>query len=129
MIQESYCSFEVSKLLKEKGFNAEISTFYSPKGELQIWCPEDKLTNSGTETGWWKCIAPTHQMAMRWLREVHNIHIVIECGTGRNLVLVYFCNIRKIRPTRIAIRNDVGYYNTYEETVEAALKYVLENLI
>lgn len=48
-ISEDYCSFEVSKLLKEKGL-------------IQV-----------TDTGYTEC--PTHALAIKWIRENFKIHI------------------------------------------------------
>lgn len=33
MIKEAYCSFEVAKLLKEKGFNEEVISYYDTDGQ------------------------------------------------------------------------------------------------
>jgi hypothetical protein len=73
---------------------------------------------------------PTHQMAMAWLREVHNIFIVIEPH-------MYDYINEKNSSYVISLWQGDNYsenitskdYPTYEEAVEAALKYSLENLI
>ena len=108
-IKEDYCSFEVVKLLREKGFKKEE------------WCEDD-----------WAY--PTHAFAMKWLREIHRIHIdiIIE---GNGCCIEYKAHIRPfnlIYPTRCFDSIDtivVGRYNTYKEAVEAGLKHCLENLI
>lgn len=73
MIKEDYVSFEIAKLLKEKGF--DIPSFnpeewpccmYDEEGKLQWGCYSDK----------WYCRI-TLQMEMKWLREVHSIDISI----------------------------------------------------
>lgn len=134
MIEESYCSFEVAKLLKEKGFNAELSTFYSPKGELQVWCPSDKLTNSGTETGWWSCLAPSHQMAMAWLRKEHHKIIIIRYGKvgyagepSSKWHLQWWWELLNKRGEFCESNMNTGN-SSPEEAIEEAIKHVLENL-
>ena len=76
MINEDYVSFEVAKLLKEKGFDWDCITYYVD------YEPNDVKYSMLFEnnTTWEKrcCSAPTHQMAMKWLREEKNIFIVIE---------------------------------------------------
>lgn len=70
MIKEAYVSFEVAKLLKEKGFNISIDS------KNWIYCMYDENGNIhwGTyDKNWYFRI--THQMIMQWLREVHNIMI------------------------------------------------------
>jgi hypothetical protein len=77
--------------------------------------------------------APTLQMAMKWLREVHNLHIEVyrtACG--------YLYIISKV-PTGSDLYNNgdaydgddenSGQWTTYEKACEAAIKYCLENLI
>lgn len=67
-------------------------------------------------------------MAMAWLREVHNLCISIYYlfPYGYTIDILYtdkdthFTEFRKIRNNQ---------YDTYEDAVEAALKYTLENLI
>ena len=126
-ITEDYVSFETAKLLKEKKFDAETDTYYSPEGKFKIWCPnglKSYLDNNGTETWWWKCIAPTKSMAMKWLREVHDVYINI----------IY--NDTYVRPYEFRIikqhsasKSDAYRYITYEECVEKAIEFCLENLI
>jgi len=130
MIKEAYCSFEVSKLLKEKGFdvygdgsfgsNTEIHKEYSPNG---------KTINTlyGAKPHKDAYPAPTHQMAMAWLREEKRIFIrIIEACTGE----VFRYEIYNHTPD-----NNGNYYisniyvDSYEEAVEAALKYTLEKFI
>lgn len=78
MIKEVYCSFEVAKLLKEKGFDAQCRSAYTNYGQLFTTQIQQYITNIICSKGnLWECIAPTHQMAMKWLREVHNIDICV----------------------------------------------------
>ena len=71
MIKEAYCSFEVSKLLKEKGFNERSYCYYYLNGEIRQ-AIADAPWNNGVMEPILIC-APTHQMAMAWLREEKNI--------------------------------------------------------
>ena len=130
MITEDYVSFETAKLLKEKGFNENTDKqFNSDKivGDYNITdrsrYPERYLD------------APTLQMAMKWLREVHKLYITvvpfplnfehedIQDGWG--------CEVTHLSD----LSYDGNYeffqkrYPTHEEATEAAIKYCLENLI
>lgn len=128
-ITEDYVSFEVANLLKEKGFNEPC---------FQMWeCGPDKkylfrLQNSCYQniTEEDSCLAPTHQMATKWLREKHNICIVIEPHAYD------YVNEKNASYVASLWQGDNYYenitskdYSTYEETVEAILKYILKNLI
>lgn len=125
MIKEAYVSFEIAVLLKEKGFDEKCRASYNSKGELFLHSKSYYPIECGE--GY---VAPTQQMAMAWLREVHNIFIVIEPHT-------YDYINEKNSSYVISLWQGDNYYEnitskdypTYEDTVEAALKYVLENLI
>ena len=136
MIKEAYCSFELAKLLKEKGFNEKCRGGYHYEFDdndniivmFEEWMAQP-YNNDVVDEGF-LCSAPTHQMAMAWLREVHNIFIVIEPH-------MYDYINEKNSSYVISLWQGDNYsenitskdYPTYEEAVEAALKYSLENLI
>ena len=125
MIKEAYVSFEVAKLLKEKGFNEPCRSYYTDYEDyIDFSYCNDELTD--LQMGVWETLRPTHQMAMKWLRE-KSVIIVIQPE--------YFNIESKCSTWGVDIWADDNYeklqgdYPKYEEAVEAALKYVLENLI
>ena len=116
MITEDYVSFETAKLLKEKGFDGVVQLHYNNlSGKIYSSNPITK-----------NCIkAPTIQMAMKWLREVHNIDIFPwKIGKG-----VYSCAIFNSNTSQDLSSDKDFPSEKYEETAEAAIKYCLENLI
>lgn len=123
-ITEDYVSYEVAKLLKEKGFDAPCRSYYTDYEDyIDFSYCNDELTD--LQMGVWETLRPTHQMAMKWLRE-KGIHISIDTviSSSGN---IYF-NIDTY--SEDSGRNHlVDFYDSYEEAVEAALKYCLENLI
>ena len=128
MIKEAYCSFEVAKLLKEKGFN-ELARFYyfEPRQSPEMFPSQREHRNTDKIYGENTLIAPTHQMAMRWLREVHNIIIEPESvWNGKEWEYLLFVVTPQNADSPYYEHNP---YKSYEECVEAALKYVLKNLI
>ena len=72
MITEDYCSYEISRLLEEKGF--DIPCKYAWHGGIKK--PDfhrHSINFNGGDykdlrTKWYS--APTHQMAMKWLRDL-----------------------------------------------------------
>lgn len=121
-IQEDYVSFETAKLLKEKGFDEECYTCYVID-EIQHY--DYKSRNSELITG--IISAPTLQMAMKWLREIHNRYVEICMDKAHNFKDIVF------RPT--IYDNDLDClwesdnFSTYEQACEAAIKHCLEHLI
>lgn len=123
MITEDYVSFEIAKLLKEKGFDSEdCFAFYNKNGEIGF------LQTFGDITDYYDLenpvIAPTHQMAMKWLREVHDLWCEIAPeGKGLWCAEIYSLREEEFIPGSIIHKN-----KSYKESVEAILKYCLENL-
>ena len=129
MWYEDYVSFETAKLLKEKRFNAECDYFYV-NGEL--------VRAQGCACNWNKgetlftdykneCSAPTLQLAMKWLREVHNISIEPFVDFGNDNKYWWTVDVAYIKKNGLI--DELCGYNSYEEACEAAIKYCLENLI
>lgn len=126
MIKEVYCSFEVAKLLKEKEFDAQCRAAYTDYGQLFTTQIQQYITNIICSKGnLWECIAPTHQMAMKLLREIYGIDIIVEISDPSVNDRKYYCIIWD--------KNNDSYildlFDSYEDAVEAALKYTLEILI
>lgn len=126
MITEDYVSFETAKLLKEKGFNGLCTAYYDCFTTDNFHCGYEPTDFNSIDTKIRNIVAaPTIQMAVKWLREVHNLFIGIEYVNIAGLGFTYQAIISKL--------ND--YYNycihkkSYDEACEAAIKYCLENLI
>ena len=131
MIKEAYVGFEVAKLLEEKGFNEKTFTYFDD----DLLCHGEWFEWNNSPMG--QMSAPTHQMAMAWLRE-KGIHISPKycCfqGPKKNDKPYYKWEDRvlklssgeQIHPDVLGIHE---YYSSYEDAVEAALKFCLENLI
>lgn len=145
-ITEDYVSFETAKLLKEKGFDQECdyaTSWYAKQyyknscvgewleGEHQIIDDiDDKCNISYLSEKDVFIPAPTLQMAMKFLREVHRIeiHIVLSelnADNGRKYMFDIFSS--DVNKSFDSVQKDG--LNSYEEACEEAIKYVLENLI
>lgn len=131
MITEDYVSFEVAKLLKEKGFDKKCDYAYcNDWGNKTIEFGLKQNKNSIYELGgyngahWEYVSAPTHQMATKWLRKVHNLHIFADYESDRG----FQPNIIDLKTGANKINEMYNGY-TNEQAVEVALKFTLENLI
>ena len=124
MITEDYVSFEVAKLLKEKGFDELCSHYIVSENALSEFSHGCLFKNSdSTDNDLYCC--PTHQMAMKWLREVYGIAIEpMLLSNG------WFCQIERILEDFCKkYIDETDSYKTYEESVVSAIKYCLENLL
>ena len=120
MITEDYVSFEVAKLLKDKGFDEYTFSDYSEEGVIEFNEVETRIAKG--------CQRPTLQMAMKWLREVHKLYIEITPSSKTNEFIVDSYRIDIVTKTFDTIYVSSGY-DTYEQACEAAIKYCLEHLI
>lgn len=129
-IQEAYCSFEVSKLLQEKGFDVPLNTWYDSnakegfagmKGRFNIYCAR-----------------PIHALAIEWIRVNFGIHVQTYKPFHKNYWVVDKIPVE----FRVEGHEDSpswgkpmsygtlkGKFNSPQEATEAALLYVLKNLI
>jgi len=125
MITEDYVSFETAKILKTKGFD-EYCGYYDKAGEYWGYCTYNHKCDDYIS-------APTYQMAMKWLREIHKLHIDIVLQQdaevdASDFICMYTFNVSRMN--RCANEGgDCKFYKSYEEAAEAAIKYCLENLI
>ena len=131
MIQEAYVSFETAKLLKEKGFDENTLMVYMSYGDLCKCNRYDSIRNSNYNDitkNYFECTAPTLQMAMKWLREEHNIFI--EISTSIDLNGDYHFSYTILDKECKYVRRGYTFFDwSYEDAVEAALEYCLEILI
>lgn len=134
-MKEQYVSIEVAKLLKEKGFCEEnVYCYYQGEYEndsTDVWRGECKFNWNIYNDSY---SAPTQQMACRWLREEHKIHITAE-------PLEMFKQERIVYEPIIYLLNDFDDFaleyktvhlkecDTNEYAIEVALQYCLTNLI
>lgn len=141
MIHEEICTYEVCKLAKEKGFPQHIGNDayiveneYDNEYEVECHYPIQFIPDYlPTIT------APTQSLLQRWLREEKGIIVeVIAYPTcSNNKKNCYWWSIKQ-NSDGICYQyeecSDTLYgfsfaFDTYELTLEDALKYALENLV
>lgn len=134
-MNEDYCSYELSKRLREYGFNELTNSFYNEEpnyiGEFEI-VPTYAKFNEVSRTPGCKCVsAPTLWQAHKWLREVKGIAInVMADGKGK------YSQKRTYLPNYTG--HTIGYdwsingvyplFDTYEEALSTGLSKALESL-
>lgn len=131
-ITEDYVSLETAKLLKKKGFPQDpyiCNTAYTANGKLSnnaksFMHPSYLLRRCCT-------IAPTLQMACKWLREKHNIYISIQPDfpSELNYKMCWYWSVSILQENAISLKRYQTYIETYEQATEAAIMYCLEYLI
>lgn len=126
MIHDGICTYEVCKLAKEKGFDEKCYHYYQ-KEELE----SDGYFNRYNKGVEYICSAPTQSLLQRWLREEKKIYIAISVDIDHDLHRVCFeyevCYDFDGRT--MEYHNSYDSFGQYEDALEDALKYALENLV
>jgi hypothetical protein len=141
-ITEDYVSFEVAKLLRDKGFDIQ-TTFYwlKKKGtkKYKKYTNEAYFNSEEPKDGF--TFAPTQALVIKWLRIKHNIHISIQTFGEEKDYPKYLYQVCELKDYRCSIENalkelQMEYedillmsYNSPEKATEAAILYTLQNLI
>ncbi len=126
MIEEAYVSFETAKLLKEKGFDEPCHAYYEDNGYF-IKSHSSHAIRNITNPCFFGIASPTQAMTMRWLREEKRTSIIIEFDVTKRGYCPYVHQLDYDMDWVVKWRINIPM--KYEEAVEAALKYCLENLI
>ena len=117
---ECYVSLEVAKLLKEAGFDWDTYSAYNKDG---------MFTDKNRSILTWNDFAnyysaPTLEIAQRWLRRTHHLHITIFSSSQESWMF---------RITKLHEKLENGAYGedfyTYEEAQEAGIKKALELIL
>jgi len=138
MITEDYVSFEIAKLLKEKGFDVKCEYCYAEfsKDDIKvIGLSPAKFAQSLKED---RYPYVTLQTAMKWLREVHGIHINVfrypaafldDNNEQHKPWWFQYTLLKPIKEIDIDSHMMNGEFESAEEAMGYAIKYCLENLI
>ena len=149
MIEEAFVNYETAKLMEDRGFRQNTMAFYvdSDEAKMSYYDPTIKgkrkmtlkrgdfidpndLTIQYYHTDG-RCIsAPTHQMAMAWLRVEHGIDMAINFQPYRNehdendgmeYAAYLFKELGEAKPS--------VWYRKYEDACEDGIRWALEHLI
>lgn len=136
MIKEDYVSFEVAKLLKEKGFNEECEYFYDEYNDNEcVICSNGVSAYNNDEHSTYYS-RPTLQITMKWLRIEHNIHIEPHIVKTKHSY-GYMPNYIDLKELKQHFPFDEFDFSnadkyaciTYDKACETTIKYCLENII
>lgn len=126
-MKEEFVTLETARLLKERGFNEAVFTFYESKcaeGDLELFeSYEAENFNANIDY----LSAPTQPIAQKWLREAKNLHITIirnACGYGYDICKAD--NGTHITDGIFDGPNDGGQWDTYEEALEVGIQEALK---
>lgn len=115
-MKDQLISLETAILAKEKGYDQspyKTDNAYGPEytDGSNIKLRSNSLFNPDSNTA----VAPTQSFLQKWLREEHNIIVLVDTFLGK-----FICKVNKIIVTNNKTGN-ILKYNTYEEALEQGL--------
>ena len=123
-IQESYCSLEVSRLLKKAGFKVPVQTCYDGSDCVATYTTVFDLKNYNVGGGK-NTSRPTHSLAMKWIRTNLNWHIELiwDIIEGKQ---IWFCSLSKMWDLESDCI-DLSHKDSPEEAMEEAFIKILKD--
>ena len=128
-MEDTRITFETAKLAKEKGFTQETNRFEIPyynykgefKGDVSDWRIRRYLRGEDTSDIEFVS-APTQSLLAKWLREKHNIIIIVDYE-GIDGYYYKFYSYKGMKKFYDASNTN---YKTYEEALEIGLQEALK---
>lgn len=116
---DTLISFETAKLAKEKGFNEPIRLCYSDQDRVNA-LPYDAGNRDHINSQHAYYSVPTQSLLQKWLREVHQLLILINIDT---ISSEFTYSIWRISPDEEfeLLKEDSNYNLIYEDALEQAL--------
>jgi len=132
-IQPAYVTFEQAKMLKEKGFNLEVFSYFKSKESVYNDFPyyeqeiDDWNSIKYNAPHWPDTYSrPEQWQVVEWLRVNHGIWIDVTWGTDNEKEVWYF-GVSKINVKSPIMTKP--YFDTPQEAYTHAFDYVLKELI
>lgn len=141
---EQIITLETAKLAKEKGFTEEVGNFYKNNNKnpwsnsiapINLRIGEKSQDNiyprnyNSEIQNRFKDVyysAPTQSLLQKWLREKHNISVLVEHGMMEDESFGYFCRIFTNTKKGGVQFKVFEYKNIYEDALEIGLQEVLK---
>ena len=142
-MEDEIVSFETAMLLKEKGFNEPCSYYYEDdelyklcyyQGDGTGFARNNSPINNRLSCEEMQFTAPTQSLAQKWLRETRNITFNANPHSNDGKI-IYVVTIKVISSNKyidfnvmMDTSNKATMFDTYEDAIEAGLKYCLESI-
>ena len=125
------CEFKIAQKLKEKGFNQKpkhlcLNSYYEYDGLRKITPLYNENIWYDSENKEYLYYAPTISQVLKWLRETHNIYIVVFIDDDTDKPVTF-----EIYKGTECVMCEHSYYSLAEwnKAEMDAIEYVIDNLI
>ena len=131
-------TFNTAKLAKEKGFNVMCNDFidiYNEESELMGYIGDNFEEKYNMAEDFINYYLPTQSLLQRWLREVHNIEVLVSRippeailaskTSGKSILKNYNCYVWNYNSNPRVLNNGT-FQDVYEEALEIGLQEALK---
>lgn len=122
-----FCSYELSKRLKDCGFDEPCDHLYNGHGNLNRYADTDRINRNTNGHHTPSCSAPTLAHAQKWLREVKRCDVTVYAQPYNGLP--FYTGYILFEGDETEVLDDNGqWFDDYEkalsETIAAALELI-----
>lgn len=136
MITEQYVSFETAKLLKQAGFDEYVCDYFYVDNEEVNEASSYYMEHYNSSIDKNVYSRPTQQLAARWLREEHDIHISVapDISSYEDCTCVhedrrFILSWSVFKEGKVHCRYWPDVFKTFESALEAGLQQALKQII
>lgn len=126
-MEEELVSFETAKLAHQKGFNIPTPQYYDLIRNKQVTylnLEENEYYKNDNPNMYSK---PTQSLLQKWLREVHNIDILIEFVDDVNKIIYGYYLAKNKEYKNVNNKGFKIYEEALEKGLQEALKLIKDN--
>lgn len=123
MTKESYCSYTQCEKLKQLGFDWPTRRHYNIGDGGKYWMTSTRHPTDFNKSDGFSI--PTTAVVKRWLREIHNLAIVIDPSRVASLETRYFYSVYSLKDG-IVIDANFDTFKTYEDAEMNAIDTTIE---
>lgn len=120
-MEEKRINFETAKLAKEKGFDWPVEDGFYFRDRVKSDIHSSDYHHDFDNNTSYYISRPSQSLLQKWLREVHNIYLLVDMGFNRDYHWKYF-------DQESDFTYSAGIFETYEKALEAGLQKALKTL-
>ena len=120
-----FCSYELSKRLKDYGFDEPCDHLYNCHGNLNRYADTDRINRNTNGHHTPSCSAPTLAHAQKWLREVKRCDVTVYAQPYN--VLLFYAGYILFEGDETEVLDDNGqWFDDYEKALSDTIASALE---
>lgn len=127
-IKNNFVSYKTAKKLLKLGFNSECFAGYDMENHKELFVGFDEYDGEIFNREYY-IPAPLYQQVLQWLREIHNINIIINYDYSYSMDKEYYSyRIRRLDSDKFIQETFGETYNTYKQAIQEGINQALSSI-